>query len=102
MCPHYSSPQLPAGGFLYVRGWTMDVTELYPEDLVFEHEATAATGVPGPVIRQWARRGKIQRFSGEGQLTGNGHEYKTMYALPEIQERARTYRPMPQRRPTAA
>ena len=80
----------------------MRPSELYAEDLVFEHEATAVTGVPGPVIRQWARRGKIQRFSGEGQLTGNGHEYKTMYALPEIQERARTYRPMPQRRPTAA
>ncbi|MET9521505.1 hypothetical protein [Streptomyces coeruleorubidus] len=80
----------------------MDVTELYPEDLVYEHEATEVTGVPGPVIRQWARRGKIHRFQGDGQLTGQGHEYKTMYALPEIKERAKTYRPMPQRAPKAA
>ncbi|MEU3528837.1 hypothetical protein AB0E62_34150 [Streptomyces sp. NPDC038707] len=80
----------------------MDVTELYPNDLVYEHEATAATGVPGPVIRQWARRGKIQRFQGDGRLTGQGHEYKTMYALPEIQQRAATYRPMPQRARRAA
>ena len=80
----------------------MHVTELYPEDLVFEHEATEATGVPGTVIRQWARRGKIRRFQGDGHPTGNGHEYKTMYALPEIEARARTYRPMPQRAPKAA
>ncbi|MEV5189267.1 MULTISPECIES: hypothetical protein [Streptomyces] len=80
----------------------MDVTELYPDDLVFEHEATEATGVPGPVIRQWARRGKIRRFQGDGKLTGQGHEYKTMYALPEIRERARTYKPMPQRARRAA
>lgn len=93
------SPQLPAGGFLHVRGWTVRPSELYAEDLVFEHEATAETGVPGTVIRQWARRGKIQKFVGGGQLSGDGHEYKTMYALPEIKERARTYRPMPQRRP---
>lgn len=76
----------------------MRPSELHVEDLVFEHEATAETGIPGPVIRQWASRGKIQKFPGEGRLTGNGHEYKTMYALPEIQERARTYRPRPQRR----
>ena len=80
----------------------MKPAELYPEDLVFEHEATQATGIPGPVIRKWAQRGKIQRFQGDGRLTGNGHEYKTMYALPEIQQRAATYRPMPQRAPNAA
>lgn len=81
----------------------MHVTELYPEDLVFEHEATADTGVPGPVIRQWARRGKIRKFTGRpGEYSGQGHEYKTMYALPEIRERAKTYRPMPQRAPKAA
>jgi hypothetical protein len=80
----------------------MDVTELYPDDLVYEHEATAATGVPGTVIRQWARRGKIRRFEGDGKLTGQGHEYKTMYALPEIQQRAANYRPMPQRARRAA
>lgn len=80
----------------------MDVTELYTDDLVYEHEAVAETGVPGPVIRQWARRGKIRRFPGDGRLTGQGHEYKTMYALPEVRERARTYRPMPQRAPKAA
>ena len=80
----------------------MDPRELYPEDLVFEHEATEATGVPGTVIRQWARRGKIQRFQGDGKLTGQGHEFKTMYALPEIEACARNYRPMPQRAPRAA
>jgi predicted site-specific integrase-resolvase len=81
----------------------MNVTELYPEDLVFEHEAAEATGVPGTVIRQWARRGKIRRFTGRpGEYSGQGHEFKTMYALPEIQERAVAYRPMPQRAPKAA
>lgn len=80
----------------------MDPTELYPDDLVYEHEATQATGVPGPVIRQWARRGKIRRYEGDGQLSGQGHEYKTMYALPEVQQRAASYRPMPQRARRAA
>lgn len=81
----------------------MHVTELYPEDLVFEHEATAATGVPGSVIRQWARRGKIRRFKGRpGEYSGQGHEYKTMYALPEVKEQAASYRPTPQRAPRAA
>lgn len=80
----------------------MRPTELYPEDLVFEHQATEATGVPGPVIRQWARRGKIRRYEGDGQYSGQGHEYKTMYALPEIEARAATYQPMPQRAPKAA
>lgn len=77
----------------------MRPSELYAEDLVFEHEATEATGIPGNVIRQWARRGRIQKFPGEGRLTGNGHEYKTMYALPEIQALAPSYRPRPQRAP---
>lgn len=85
-----------------MSGVSMRPSELYAEDLVFEHEATAETGVPGAVIRQWARRGKIQRFSGDGRLTGNGHEFKTMYALPEIRELAKQYRPMPQRSPKAA
>ncbi|PWG14032.1 hypothetical protein DF268_08535 [Streptomyces sp. V2] len=80
----------------------MKPAELYPEDLVYEHEATAATGVPGPVIRQWARRGRIQRFPGDGRPAGQGHGYKVMYALPEIAERALTYRPTPQRAPKAA
>jgi hypothetical protein len=67
--------------------------ELYEHDLVYEHEAVAATGVPGKVIRQWASRGRIMRFKGDGRYSGQGHEYKTMYALPEILERAKTYRP---------
>ncbi|WP_438489564.1 hypothetical protein [Streptomyces sp. S186] len=73
------------------------LAEILPGDLVFAHEAAAATGVPQQVIRQWAARGKIRRFSGEHRLTGNGHEYKTMYALPEVQERARSYRATPRR-----
>ncbi|MFD8949450.1 hypothetical protein ACFV0B_11405 [Streptomyces xanthophaeus] len=81
----------------------MELYELFPDDLVFENEATAKTGVPGAVIRQWARRGKIRRFQGRArEYAGNGREYKTMYALPEIRERAETYRPMPQRNPKAA
>lgn len=80
----------------------MRPAELYPDDLVFEHEATRATGVPGPVIRKWASRGKIRRYQGDGSYSGHGHEYKTMYALPEIQQAAARYRPMPQRAPHAA
>ncbi|MFF1341121.1 hypothetical protein ACFVYT_24910 [Streptomyces sp. NPDC058290] len=81
----------------------MDLHKLFPDDLVFESEATEATGVPGTVIRQWARRGKIRRFKGRiSEYAGNGREHTTMYALPEIQERAATYRPMPQRNPKAA
>ncbi|MFF7411651.1 hypothetical protein ACWDBF_21445 [Streptomyces angustmyceticus] len=75
----------------------MRLTAIQEEDLVFVHEAEAATGVPRATIRQWASRGKIRRFSGENRLTGNGHEYKTMYALPEIEALARTYRATPQR-----
>lgn len=72
----------------------MELQQLYPNDLVFENEATEATGVPGTVIRQWARRGKIRRFKGRpNEYAGNGREFKTMYALPEIRERAATYRP---------
>ncbi|MFI5985060.1 hypothetical protein ACIBEA_29865 [Streptomyces sp. NPDC051555] len=81
----------------------MDLHELFPDDFVFENEAAAATGVPGTVIRQWARRGKIRRFPGRpSEYAGNGHEFTTMYALPEIEARAATYRPTPQRRPKAA
>jgi hypothetical protein len=80
----------------------MRPAELYPDDLVFEHEAVAATGVPGPTIRQWARRGKIRRYEGDGRYSGNGHEYKTMYALPEVEQQAARYKSMPQRRPKAA
>lgn len=81
----------------------MELHELYPDDFVFENEATEATGVPGTVIRQWASRGKIRRFPGRpGEYAGTGHEYKTMYALPEIRERAASYRSMPQRSPKAA
>ena len=67
--------------------------ELYERDLVYEHEAAAATGVPGSVIRKWASRGQIMRFEGDGKFSGHGHGYKTMYALPEVVERAKTYRP---------
>lgn len=81
----------------------MELHDVYPEHLVFENEATEATGVPGTVIRQWARRGKIRRFKGRiSEYAGNGREHTTMYALPEIRERAASYRPAPQRRPKAA
>lgn len=85
-----------------MSGGAMHPADLYPEDLVYESEATAATGVPGPTIRQWARRGRIQRFAGDGRPTGLGHGQRTMYALPEIEALAEHYRPMPQRAPRAA
>ncbi|MER7908286.1 hypothetical protein [Streptomyces sp. NPDC096068] len=76
----------------------MDPAELYPDDLVYTHEASAATGVPEPVIRSWASRGKITRYKGNPrQYSGHGHEYKTMYALPEVERQAISYRPTPQR-----
>ncbi|MFD7861851.1 hypothetical protein [Streptomyces sp. NPDC059783] len=81
----------------------MQLAEMYPVDLVYAHEAEAATGVPKAIIRKWASRGQIQRFQGDRrQYSGQGHEYKTMYALPEIRERAASYRPTPQRAPRAA
>lgn len=81
----------------------MRPAELYPDDLVYAHEAEAATGVPKQVIRKWASRGKIRRYEGDPRsYSGQGHEYKTMYALPEIQQHAANYRPTPQRAPRAA
>lgn len=81
----------------------MRPSELYPDDLVYAHEAEAETGVPQTVIRKWASRGKIRRYEGDArQYSGQGHEFKTMYALPEIRERAAAYRPAPQRAPKAA
>jgi hypothetical protein len=80
----------------------MRPAEVHTEDLVFAHEAAAETGVPETVIRKWASRGSIQRFPGNGRFTGDGHEYKTMYALPEVRERAARYRPTPQRGQRAA
>lgn len=80
----------------------MDVIYLQTEDLVFAHEAEAATGVPQQVIRKWASRGRIQRFNGDGRPHGRGHFARTMYALPEVEHLARSYRPTPQRAPQAA
>lgn len=80
----------------------MRPVEVRVEDLVFANEASAETGVPEAVIRKWASRGAIQRFAGNGRFTGNGHEYKTMYALPEVRERAARYKPTPQRGQHAA
>jgi hypothetical protein len=75
----------------------MRPAEVQVDDLVFAHEAAADTGVPETVIRKWASRGRIQSFPGGGRLSGEGHEYKTMYALPEVRERAVSYRATPQR-----
>ncbi len=80
----------------------MHPAELYPNDLVYVDEAERATGVPRATIRQWAARGKIQRYPGTGRPTGLGHAQRTMYALPEIRQQAANYRPMPQRAPKAA
>ena len=80
----------------------MKLAELYAEDLVFIHDAETAPGFPRNVIRLWAPRGKIRRFPGDGRLTGNGHAHRTMYALPEIREQAKNYKPTPQRAPKRA
>lgn len=80
----------------------MDVIYLQAEDLVFAHEAEQVTGVPTTVIRKWASRGRIQRFPGDGRPHGGGHFHRTMYALPEIQQLAQTYKATPQRAPRAA
>lgn len=80
----------------------MHPAELYPDDLVYVDEAERQTGVPRATIRQWAARGKIQRFAGNGHASGLGHMQRTMYALPEIRRQAAAYRPMPQRAPKAA
>lgn len=80
----------------------MNVIYLQTEDLVFAHEAEAATGVPQQVIRKWASRGRIQKFPGNGHAHGRGHFARTMYALPEIEQLARSYTPTPQRAPQAA
>ncbi|MFJ5785341.1 hypothetical protein [Streptomyces hydrogenans] len=77
-----------------MSGGAMDPAELYPDDLIYGHEASALTGVPESVIRKWASRGKISRFRGSPrQYSGQGHEYKTMYALPEVKAAAAGYRP---------
>lgn len=80
----------------------MHPAELYPGDLVFVDEAERETGVPRATIRQWASRGKIRRYPGNGRPNGLGHMQRTMYALPEIRMQAVTYRPTPQRAPIAA
>lgn len=80
----------------------MDARHLMPADLVYAHEAAEATGVPETVIRKWASRGRIARYAGDGRLSGHGHAYRTMYALPEVLELAVTYRSLPQRAPHAA
>lgn len=85
----------------------MEVKYLQVDDLVYGHEAAAATGVPETVIRKWASRGKIHRFPakharGGGPPQGNGHMHRTMYALPEIQTLAKTYQATPQRAPKTA
>lgn len=80
----------------------MRLTAITTDDLVYGHEATAATGVPETTIRQWARRGRIRRFPGSGRPSGDGHLYRTMYALPEIQALAVRYQPTPQRGQRAA
>ena len=74
----------------------------YKEDLVYGAEAARATGVPIAVIRQWASRGRITKYPGDGRSFGNGHFQRTMYNLREIQALAATYRPTPQRAPRAA
>ncbi|MFK8845432.1 hypothetical protein [Streptomyces sp. Ac-502] len=44
--------------------------DLFPDDLVYAHDAERLTGVPQTVIRKWASRGRIQRFQGDGRPTG--------------------------------
>jgi hypothetical protein len=71
----------------------------YTEDLVYADQAEVETGVPRGVIRQWASRGRITRYPGDGRSFGNGHFQRTMYNLREIQALAPTYQPAPERAP---
>lgn len=71
----------------------------YPEDLVYGDRAERETGVPIAVIRQWASRGRIQRYPGDGRSFGKGHFQRTMYSLPEIRALAHTYRANPDKAP---
>lgn len=100
--PNVKPPGRIRRGLFAYPGVNMQLTQIHTDDLVFAHEAAAATGVPQTVIRQWASRGKIRRFPGNGRYSGHGHEYKTMYALPEIEAQARTYKATPQRGQRAA
>ena len=67
-----------------------------PEDLITGPQAEAEYGVPQPVVRQWATRGRINRYPGRWRQHG------TMYSRREIAPLAATYRPTPQRAPRAA
>lgn len=67
------------------------------EDLVYSAEAATRTGVPEPVIWQWAARQKIARFPGTRNRHGRGA--KTMYSLRQIEALAEKYTATPQRRP---
>lgn len=69
------------------------------EDLVYIDRAEDETGVPRAIIRQWASRGRITRYPGDGRSFGSGHFQRTMYDLTEIRALAPTYRPAPQRAP---
>jgi hypothetical protein len=51
---------------------------VYPDELITGAEAAALAGVSEAAIRQWATRGKIQRFPGRRRSEG------TLYAEPEV------------------
>lgn len=57
----------------------MDPRFLVPDDLITAAEAADLAGVTEGAIRQWATRGKINRFPGRRRCEG------TMYARPEIE-----------------
>lgn len=71
----------------------MHVTDAHPEDLMTADDIEQKWGVPGPVLRQWAARGKIARYPGRWRMHG------TMYARQHVEPLAEQYKAMPQRAP---
>lgn len=57
----------------------MSPWEFCPDDLISADEAARLAGVSEATIRQWATRGKIQRFPGRRRAE------RTLYARPEIE-----------------
>jgi hypothetical protein len=59
-------------------GDSVDLWQVYPDDLIPASEAAALAGVAEATIRQWATRKKISRFPGRRRAE------PTLYARPEI------------------
>lgn len=72
------------------------ITDNRSGDLIPAAQAEAEYGVPQQVLRQWATRGKINRFPGRYRAQA------TWYSRLELDTAAADYTPMPQRAPRRA